>query len=86
MKSDRYGQPERLSPEQLTLLFNEGLLTARDRALFGVCLYTACRINEACTLLTADVMGIKGIRDKILIRRYCQLDEIDSKIGKMIPK
>ena len=69
MKSDRYGQSERLSPEQLKLLFNEGLLLPRDRALFGVCLYTACRINEACTLLTADVMGIKGIRDKILIRR-----------------
>ena len=28
----------------------EGLPTAQDRALFGICLYIATRINEACSL------------------------------------
>lgn len=86
MKSDRYGQSERLSPEQITLLFNEGLLTARDRALFGVCLYTACRINEACTLLTSDVMGIKGIRNKILIRSINTKGKQDTREIQIHPK
>ncbi len=86
MKSDRYGQSERLSPEQITLLFTEGLLTTRDRALFGVCLYTACRINEACTLLTADVMGIKGIRDKILIRSINTKGKQDTREIQIHPK
>jgi hypothetical protein len=43
--------------EQLRVLFNVGLTNPRDRALFRVCLYNACRINVACTLLLADVAG-----------------------------
>ncbi len=49
------------------LLFDTGL-SARDRALFGVCLYAATRINEACTLLRGDVIGVKGVRDVLVIR------------------
>ncbi len=70
MKVNRFGRAEILSTHQITLLFTEGLTKPRDRALFGVCLYAATRINEACTLLTGDVIGIKGVRDKLVIRSH----------------
>jgi integrase/recombinase XerD len=55
----------------LSLLFyKEGLPTERDRALFGICLYTTARINEACSLHTADVYGAdRRVRDRITFRR-----------------
>lgn len=55
MKINRHGRAKILTPEEIQRLFWQGLTSARDRALFGVCLYTACRIREACTLRTADV-------------------------------
>ncbi|MEP1079972.1 site-specific integrase [Leptolyngbya sp. PL-A3] len=39
------------------LSYIEGLPTDRDRALFGICLYTTARVNEACSLHAADVYG-----------------------------
>lgn len=52
------------------LSYMEGLLTDRDRALFGICLYTTARINEVCSLHTADVYGTDGrVRDRITFRR-----------------
>ncbi len=70
MKVNKFGRAAILSPTQITLLFNEGFAKARDRALFGVCLYAAARINEACTLLRGDVIGVKGVRDVLVIRSY----------------
>ncbi|MGB7440114.1 MAG: site-specific integrase [Coleofasciculaceae cyanobacterium] len=70
MKVNRYGRAEILNPDQINLLFAEGFVKPRDRALFGVCLYGACRINEACTLFTKDVIGIRGIRSKLVIRSF----------------
>lgn len=70
MKINRFGKSEILTPQEITLLFSEGFVKPRDRALFGVCLYAACRINEACTLLTGDVFGKMGVRSKILFRYY----------------
>ncbi len=70
MKVNRYGRAEVLTPAQINLLFTEGFIKARDRALFALCLYAAARINEACTLLTGDVIGVKGIRVKLVIRSY----------------
>ncbi|MGK7877317.1 MAG: tyrosine-type recombinase/integrase [Xenococcaceae cyanobacterium] len=69
MKVSSYGQAEILTPEQISSLFTYGFVKPRDRSLFGVCLYTAARISEACTLLRGDVIGVKGIRDKLVIRR-----------------
>jgi integrase/recombinase XerD len=40
---------------EIELLFNDGLQTDRDRALFGICLYAACRVAEACSLKVIDV-------------------------------
>ena len=70
MKINRYGQSEILSPDQISLLFTEGFVNARDRALFGICLYAAARINEACTLLKGDVVTPMGVRSKLIIRSY----------------
>lgn len=70
MKVNKFGRAAILSPTQITLLFDEGFTKPRDRALFGVCLYAAARINEACTLLRGDIIGIKGVRDVLVIRSY----------------
>ena len=70
MKVNKFGRAAILTPAQISLLFNEGFTKARDRALFGVCLYAAARINEACTLLRGDVIGVKGVRDVLVIRSY----------------
>jgi integrase/recombinase XerD len=45
MKINRFGKAEVLSPDQINLLFTVGFVKPRDKALFGVCLYAACRIN-----------------------------------------
>ena len=70
MKVNRYGKAAILTPTQINLLFNEGFTKPRDKALFGVCLYAAARINEACTLLRGDVIGFKGVREVLVIRGY----------------
>lgn len=70
MKVNRFGKAEILTPEQISLLFTSGFVNSRDRALFGVCLYAAARINEACTLFSGDVIGIKGVREKLVIRSF----------------
>ena len=70
MKVNKFGSAAILTPYQISKLFGEGFVKPRDRALFGVCLYAAARINEACTLLRGDVIGIKGVRDVLVIRSY----------------
>jgi len=63
-----HGQAKILTQEEIELLFNEGLLFDRDRALFGVCLYTPCTA-EACSLKVIDVFTPAGvIRSEMIIR------------------
>ncbi|MCU0570497.1 MAG: site-specific integrase [Oculatellaceae cyanobacterium Prado106] len=69
MKNNRHGQAAVLEPAQIQKLFGEGLLSDRDKALFGVCLYTACRINEAVSLLAGDVYQGGKVRDEITLRK-----------------
>lgn len=70
MKINRHDQAKVLTPDEIAQLFTMGLTSDRDRALFGICLYTACRINEACSLFTADVFGARGeVRERITFRR-----------------
>ena len=57
----RIGRPYRVS---------QGLDNDRDRMLFGVCLFSACRIRECVTLLTGDVYTPKGeVRPLFVIRK-----------------
>ncbi len=74
MKIDRHGRAKILTTQEIQLLFSEGFkdnpYPERDRALFGLCLYTGCRINEACTLKTKDVYVGKGVvRDQLIVRK-----------------
>ncbi len=57
MKVAGNGQGKILTVEELRLLFTDGLLTERDRALFGICLFTGCRVSEALALQTTDIKG-----------------------------
>lgn len=69
MKVDRHGQAKVLSIDEAKLLF-DALPSDRDRALFGICFFTGCRINEACTMLSSDVFDGSGkVRAKLTIRR-----------------
>jgi integrase/recombinase XerD len=73
-KTDRVTKPEGkaaiIAGPDLDRLFGpEGLATDRDRALFGVCRFTACRINEACQLTADDVFTPTGqVRQQITFR------------------
>ncbi|MEG4626346.1 tyrosine-type recombinase/integrase [Microcoleus sp. w1-18aA5] len=70
MKIEGHGQAKILTQEEIELLFNEGLQTSRDRTLFGVCLYTACRIAEACSLMVKDIYTNSGaVRSTINFRK-----------------
>jgi integrase/recombinase XerD len=72
MKIDRHGRAKILTPEEIQRLFAEGftLSPLRDRTLFALCLYTACRINECVTLRTRDVYDSLGrVRRDIIIRK-----------------
>ena len=61
MKVAGNGQGKILTPEELRLLFAEGFVRERERALFGICLFTGCRVSEALALQTSDIKG--GTRD-----------------------
>ena len=60
MKIEGHGQAKILAQQEIELLFNKGLQTARDLTLFAVCLYTACRIAEACSLMVKDIYTNSG--------------------------
>ena len=70
MKIDRHGQAKILSQSEIHLLFSAGLTNRRDRTLFGVMLFTACRVQEACTILNRDVYEPSGkVRPELIIRK-----------------
>jgi integrase/recombinase XerD len=70
MKVDRHGKAKILSQAEIQSLFSEGFQNNRDRALFAICLFSACRINEAVTLKTIDAYDTAGrVRPKLIIRK-----------------
>ncbi len=70
VKIDRHGQAAILSQCEIERLFNDGFTNDRDRALFGVCLYTACRVAEACSMHVTDVYDGKGkVRPELILRK-----------------
>ncbi|WP_313930242.1 hypothetical protein [Trichocoleus sp. FACHB-262] len=52
----------------MTKLF-QAFESARDRALFGICLYIGCRISETCSMLATDAYDAAGVRVKISLRK-----------------
>ena len=80
MKIDRHDQAKILSSEEISRLFTLGLKSTRDRALFGVCLYTGTRIAEACSLHTKDVYAIDGsVRPRVTIRKGTTKGKIETR-------
>lgn len=70
MKVNRHGRSKILSPSEIQLLFSQGLKNQKDRALFAVMLFSACRIKEVCTLLTTDVYEPSGrVRSEMIFRK-----------------
>lgn len=70
MKSERHGQAKVLTPSEIERLFAEGFESARDRVLFGVCLYGGCRIAEACQVQTSDVYTSAGrVKSRLILRK-----------------
>lgn len=70
MKIEGHGQAKILTQAEIERLFCEGFQSDRDRALFGVCLYTACRIAEACSLMVKDIYTNSGaVRSTINFRK-----------------
>src|SRR4028118_1256238 len=57
MKVNGNGQGKVLTQQELRQLFTEGLITPRDRAIFGICLFAGCRVSEALALQTTDIKG-----------------------------
>lgn len=70
MKINRYGKAKILSQSEIQLIFSQGLNNDRDRAVFAVCLFSACRIREAVTLLTDDIYTRSGtVRPRLILRK-----------------
>ena len=69
MKVNRHGRAKVLTQSEIQLVFQE-LKNERDRTLFAVCLFTATRIRECCTLLTQDIYTTTGkVRPRLIIRK-----------------
>ncbi len=69
MKINRHGRAKVLTQEEIQQVFQE-LKNERDKTLFAVCLFTATRIRECCTLLTQDIYTAKGqVRPRLIIRK-----------------
>ncbi len=80
MKIDRHGQAKILTQEEIHLLFSEGFVKIRDRVLFAVCLYTACRIGEAVSLRTKDIYDRRGrVRSELNIRKEHTKGKLDTR-------
>jgi integrase/recombinase XerD len=60
MKIDGHGQAKILTQVEIERLFSTGLQSDRDRTPLGVCLYTACRIAEACSVMLKDIYTNSG--------------------------
>jgi integrase/recombinase XerD len=57
MKVNGNGRAKILTSDELRRLFSDGFTTPRDRVLFGICLFTGCRVSEALSLQTTDIKG-----------------------------
>jgi integrase/recombinase XerD len=70
VKVNRHGRAKILTQSEILQIFATGLTNDRDRALFAVCLFSACRIREAVTLQTTDIYTPNGkVRSQLIIRK-----------------
>jgi integrase len=70
MKIDKHGQAKILTQVEIERLFSTGLQS--DRTPLGVCLYTACRIAETCSLMVKDIYTNSALSVLQLTDAPCQ--------------
>ncbi|AFZ61316.1 tyrosine-type recombinase/integrase [Anabaena cylindrica FACHB-243] len=69
MLINRNGQAKVLTKSEIQQLFHNGFKSSRDKALFAVAFYTACRISEARKMFIIDAFYDGKVRDEIIIRK-----------------
>lgn len=69
MLINRNGQAKILTQGEIQTLFAQGLKCARDKALFAIAFYTACRVSEARQMHFVDAFHKDIVRDDIIIRK-----------------
>lgn len=69
MLINRNGQAKVLTESEITNLFDCGFKCARDKALFAIAFYTACRVSEARQMHLIDAFHKDIVRDDIIIRK-----------------
>ena len=69
MKTDRHGQAKILTSDEIQRLFETGFTCDRDRALFGICLYTACRDCDRIRVKTCKIT-FKGLLIRAFSKRH----------------
>ncbi len=86
MKRNGHGRAKVLTQAELQLLFTEGLPSTYYRCLFAVTLFSACRINEAVTLLTEDAYDKQGVvRSHLTIRKSHTKGQLGTRTLPIIP-
>ena len=90
-KTDRDTKPQGkaavISQADLDRMFGEeGFHSLRDRALFGLCRYTAARISEVCQMKISDVYLPNGkVKSEIVFRTETTKGEYGQKTVKVSP-
>ncbi|MCG6137623.1 MAG: tyrosine-type recombinase/integrase [Nostoc sp. LLA-1] len=69
MLRNRNGQAKVLTVSEIQQLLNSGFKCSRDKALFAITFYTACRISETRKMHLVDAFHDGVVRDEILIRK-----------------
>ena len=69
MKVQGRGQAKVFTLDERELLFTQGFLCSRDRALNALCYYTACRASEARQVRRNDIFDGDSVRKTILLRK-----------------
>ena len=86
MKRNGHGRAKILTIAELQLLFTEGLPSTYYRCLFAVTLFSACRINEAVTLLSEDAYDNQGkVRTHLTIRKSHTKGQLGTRTLPIIP-
>ena len=86
VKRNGHGRAKVLTIAELQLLFTEGLPSTYYRCLFAVTLFSACRINEAVTLISEDAYDKQGVvRSHLTIRKSHTKGQLGTRTLPIIP-
>lgn len=81
MKVKGNGRAKVLTPTELERLFTQGFLNPRDKLLFAITYYCACRVSEALALTADDLAG--GV---VTLRKCTTKGKIATRTLPMHPK